>query len=143
MSGGTGLLASRPAAAPAPVGTQWENLAQLTARSVAMRQNTTTGAPQTSIVAAEPIHNEALRAVDDDRPPWDLVPVPDDGHLPMHEADMELAHLHLREGRSSSSDTRLRSWRLRNAHLTEHMWNWMKYAPPVKHKTMKENTCAD
>ena len=112
--GWTGLPASRPAAAPVPVGTQWENLAQLIARSVALRQHTTTGTPQTSIVAAEPIHNEAPRAVDDYQFHWDLVPVPDDGHFPMYEADMELAHLNLREERSSSSDTHRRPWRLRD-----------------------------
>ena len=111
MSGGTGLPASRPAAAPVPVGTQWENLVQRIARSVALRQNTTTGTPQTSIVAAELVYNEAPRAVDDHRPLWDLVPVPDDGHFPMYEADMDLAHMNLREKRSSASDTRRRPWR--------------------------------
>ena len=37
----------------------------------------------------------------------------------MYEADMDPAHLNIREERFSASDTRRRPWRPRNAHLIE------------------------
>ncbi len=79
-----------------------------------------TGAPPTPAVGLAPVQNEASRAVDDDRHPRDQVLVPDDGHFPMYEADMDLVHMNPPEERPRSSDTRRGPWRLRDAYLTEH-----------------------
>ena len=73
MFGSTGTPSSRPATPPIPTETQWDNPAQLIARSIALRQSSAAGAPLAPTADVAPTQRVASAAVDDDRPPRDPV----------------------------------------------------------------------
>ncbi len=120
MFGNTGTSSNRPATPPKPTEMQWENPAQLIARSMALRQNSAAGVLPAPIAEVAPTQRTATAPVDDDRPPRDPVLVPDDGHFPTYESSMDPIRPNFPGGRPESADTRRGPWRLRVAYLTEH-----------------------
>jgi hypothetical protein len=88
MFGTAGTPSSRPSTPPIPTETQWDNPAQLIARSMALRQTSATAVTPTPSAEGAPSQQTAV-VPDDDRPPRDPVLVPNDGHFPMYEANMD------------------------------------------------------
>ena len=81
MFGTAGTPSSRPSTPPIPTDTQWDNPAQLIARSMALRQTSATAVTPAPSAEGAPIQRTAVVPYDD-RPPRDPVLVPNDGHFP-------------------------------------------------------------
>ena len=78
--------------------TVWENPSQLISRSIALRQaaSASSSSGETRQISSAPqvsATSYMAPADDADRPPRDPVLVPDVGHFPMYEAEMDPTHL--------------------------------------------------
>ena len=119
---GTTQLTPRPpglqrtGAAEGQADSMWGNPSHTIARSMALRQaasaSSSSSEPRAALVPLISATSYVAPADDEDRPPRDPVLVPDDGHFPMYEADMDPTHL-TQAGRRGP-------WRERSATLTEH-----------------------